>query len=114
MVLATGINIPDIALPPNRIIVHVDLDYFFAQIEELENPQYRGKPVVVCVYSGRTDESGAVSTANYVARRFGVQSGMPISWAKRALRNEEAIFLPVNGDRYDIVSDQIMGILRSY
>jgi len=100
-------------LPPNRIIVHVDLDYFFAQIEELENPQYRGKPVVVGVYSGRTDESGAVSTANYIARRFGVRSGMPISWAKRALRNEEAVFLPVNRERYNIISDQIMDILRS-
>lgn len=114
MVLATGINISDTALPPNRIIVHVDLDYFFAQIEELENPEYRGKPVVICVYSGRTDDSGAVSTANYVARRFGVRSGMPISWAKRALKNEEAVFLPVNRDQYEFVSDQIMSILRNY
>ena len=101
-------------MPQNRIIVHVDLDYFFAQIEELEHPEYRGKPVVVCVYSGRTDESGAVSTANYVARQFGVRSGMPISWAKRALKSQEAVFLPVNREKYDIVSDQIMDILRVF
>jgi DNA polymerase IV (DinB-like DNA polymerase) len=114
MVLAIALIYGYTALPQNRIIVHVDLDYFFAQIEELEHPEYRGKPVVVCVYSGRTDESGAVSTANYVARQFGVRSGMPISWAKRALKSQEAVFLPVNREKYDIVSDQIMDILRVF
>ncbi len=98
----------------NRIIVHVDLDYFFAQIEELEHPEYRGKSVVICVYSGRTDESGAVSTANYVARQLGVKSGMPISWAKRVLKNQESVFVPVNREKYEAVSDQIMDVLRGF
>ena len=48
-----------------RIIVHVDLDAFFAALEELRDPNIRGKPVVVCVFSGRTADSGTVSTANY-------------------------------------------------
>ncbi|MEJ2127103.1 MAG: DNA polymerase IV, partial [Candidatus Bathyarchaeota archaeon] len=59
----------------------VDLDYFFAQCEERRNPSIKDKPVVVCVYSGRTEDSGAVSTANYVARHYGVKSGIPISLA---------------------------------
>jgi len=99
---------------PDRIVLHIDLDYFYAQIEETENPEYKGKPVVVCVYSGRTDDSGAVSTANYVARRFGVKSGMPISWAKRTLRETDAIFLPVDLAKYRTVSDRIMDLLRAY
>jgi len=49
----------------------VDLDYFFAQCEERRNPSLREKPVVVCVYSGRTEDSGAVSTANYIAENTG-------------------------------------------
>ena len=51
-----------------RIVMLVDLDYFFAQCEELRNPSIKDKPVVVGVYSGRTETSGAVSTANYLAR----------------------------------------------
>ncbi len=66
-----------------RIILHVDMDYFFAQYEERERPKIKGKPVVVCVYSGRTEESGAVSTSNYEARRLGVKAGIPISRAKK-------------------------------
>ncbi len=62
----------------SRVILLVDLDYFFAQAEELRNPTLCGKPVIIGVYSGRTDESGAVSTANYEARKFGVKSGMPL------------------------------------
>ena len=54
----------------NRVIMLVDFDYFFAQCEELRNPALKDKPVVVGVYSGRTEESGAVSTSNYIARKF--------------------------------------------
>jgi len=97
-----------------RIIAHVDLDYFFAQCEERENPSYKGKPVVVCVYSARGGDSGVVSTANYVARRFGVKSGMPIFSAKRLLKEVEAVFLPVNHELYNKISDEIMEILRDY
>jgi DNA polymerase IV (DinB-like DNA polymerase) len=69
----------------SRIIMHVDFDYFFAQCEELRRPELRGRPVVVCVFSGRTEDSGVVSTANYVARKYGVNSGIPIRIAKSKL-----------------------------
>jgi DNA polymerase IV (DinB-like DNA polymerase) len=97
-----------------RIVMLVDLDYFFAQCEERRNPSIKGKPVVVCVYSGRTEDSGAVSTANYVARKYGVKSGIPILLAKSKLKDEDAVFLPVDKQFYREVSDQIMEILRSY
>jgi DNA polymerase IV (DinB-like DNA polymerase) len=92
----------------------VDLDYFFAQCEELKNPSLKEKPVVVCVFSGRTEESGAVSTANYVARKHGVKSGMPIYLAKKKLENFDAAFLPVDDKFYEEASDKIMKLLRGY
>jgi DNA polymerase IV (DinB-like DNA polymerase) len=92
----------------------VDFDYFFAQIEERRNPSIKDKPVVVCVYSGRSQDSGAVSTANYVARKYGVKSGMPIALAKSKLENADAVFLPVNHEFYEEVSEKTMKILRDY
>ena len=97
-----------------RIVMLVDLDYFYAQCEERRNPSIKGKPVVVCVYSGRTEDSGAVSTANYVARKYGVKSGIPISLAKQKLKDVDAVFLPVDKEFYREVSDKIMEILRSH
>ena len=97
-----------------RIVMLVDLDYFFAQCEERRNPSIKGKPVVVCVYSGRTKDSGVVSTANYVARKYGVTSGIPISLAKKKLKDVDAVFLPVDKEFYKEISDSIMEILRRY
>ena len=97
-----------------RIIMLVDFDYFFAQCEELRNPSLKDKPVVICVYSGRSEDSGAVSTANYVARKYGVKSGIPIAFAKKKLENVEAVFLPVDYSSYEKISDEIMNILRGY
>jgi len=97
-----------------RVIMLVDLDYFFAHCEEKRNPSLKDKPVVVCVYSGRSEDSGAVSTANYIARKYGVKSGIPISLAKKKLKNKDAIFLPVDHKFYEEVSEKIMRILRSY
>jgi DNA polymerase IV (DinB-like DNA polymerase) len=99
---------------PARVIMLVDLDYFFAQCEELRNPSLKEKPIVVCVYSGRTTDSGAVSTANYAAREFGVKSGMPIYLAKKRLENVEAAFLPVDYEYYEEVSEKVMKILRGF
>ncbi len=95
-----------------RIILHVDMDYFFAQCEERERPELKGKPVVICVYSGRGGDSGAVSTSNYEARKFGIKAGIPISRAKKL--KADAVFLPVNMELYRSISDEIMEILRSY
>ncbi|MFQ5763159.1 MAG: DNA polymerase IV, partial [Candidatus Bathyarchaeia archaeon] len=96
-----------------RVVMHLDLDYFFAQCEEKRRPELHDKPVVVCVYSGRTPDSGAVSTANYVARRMGVKSGIPIIQAKRLLEKAaDAVFLPVDHDFYESMSARVMSILR--
>jgi DNA polymerase IV (DinB-like DNA polymerase) len=92
----------------------LDLDYFFAQCEELRNPSIKDKPVVVCMYSGRTEDSGAVSTANYIAREYGVKSGMPIFLAKKRLENANAVFLPVDYLYYEEISGKVMETLESF
>ncbi|MEM3515180.1 MAG: DNA polymerase IV [Saccharolobus sp.] len=94
------------------IILFVDFDYFYAQVEEVLNPSLKGKPVVVCVFSGRTENSGAVATANYEARKLGVKAGMPIVKAKEIL--PDAIYLPMRKEVYQQVSNRIMNILRKY
>ncbi len=97
-----------------RVIMLVDLDAFFAQTEELRNPNIRGKPIVVCVYSGRSEDSGAVATANYIARKHGVKSGMPIILAKKKLENVESVFLPVDHLFYEEISSNVMNILKNF
>ncbi len=99
-------------MPDNRIIIHVDMDYFFAQCEEREHPELKGRPVVICVYSGRGGDSGAVSASNYEARKFGIKAGIPISRAKKL--NPVAVFLPVNMELYRGISDDIMEIMRGF
>ena len=99
----------------SRIIMHVDFDYFFAQCEELRRPELRTLPVVVCVFSGRTEDSGVVSTANYVARKYGVKSGIPIRVAKSKLADaSDAVFLPLDSAYYSQVSGSAMPIISSY
>ncbi len=98
----------------SRVVLLVDLDYFFAQCEELRNPALKDKPVVVGMYSGRTPDSGAVATSNYLARKFGVKSGIPIFLAIKRLEGKDAVFLPVDYDYYQRLSDKIMLILRGY
>lgn len=90
------------------------MDYFFAQCEEIRKPSLREKPLVVCVYSGRSEGSGVVSTANYIARKYGVKSGMPISLAKKKLNDKDAVFLPTDHALYDKVSNRIMNILLDF
>jgi DNA polymerase IV (DinB-like DNA polymerase) len=112
--LAAAQNL-EVSVPlQSRVVMLVDLDYFFAQCEELRNPTLKDKPVVVGVYSGRTEESGAVSTANYLARKYGVKSGIPLFLAKKRLEGTEAVFLPVDHEFYEKVSNGIMQTLRSY
>ncbi len=98
----------------NRVVMLADFDYFFAQCEELRNPAIKDKPIVVGVYSGRTEESGAVSTSNYVARKYGVKSGLPLFMAKRKLEGTDAIFFHVDHEYYEQISNRIMTILRTY
>jgi DNA polymerase IV (DinB-like DNA polymerase) len=94
--------------------MHLDLDSFYAQCEENANPAIKGKPVVVCVYSGRTEESGAVSTSNYLARQYGVKAGIPIARAKKLLESVDAAFVPMNHPRYEEISSRIMDTLRTH
>ncbi len=93
----------------------MDLEYFFAQCEEIRNPQCKGKPLLVCVYSGRSEDSGVISTANYEARKFGVQSGIPIMTAKKYLAKvPESTFLPMDRDLYSDMSEKVMAIAREF
>jgi DNA polymerase IV (archaeal DinB-like DNA polymerase) len=94
------------------LVGHLDLDYFYAQVEELENPSLRNLPVLVCVYSGRTEDSGVVSTANYRARELGVRSGIPIGLAKKRLAGKEAVFVRMNKEKYEGYSERVMAIMR--
>jgi DNA polymerase IV (DinB-like DNA polymerase) len=84
------------------------LDYFYAQVEEVADPSLRGRPVIVCVFSGRTENSGVVSTANYVAREMGVHSGMPIALARRKLEGKDAAVIRMDHQKYEEVSARIM------
>lgn len=95
-----------------RVIVHIDMDAFFAAIEERENPQFRGKPLVVGADPKQGKGRGVVSTANYEARRFGIHSAMPISQAYKFC--PQAIYLPPNIELYRKVSDRIMDIIRGF
>jgi DNA polymerase IV (archaeal DinB-like DNA polymerase) len=98
-----------------RIIFHIDLDYFFAQCEEIRKPEIRGKPVVVCVNSGRTKESGVVSTCNYLARKYGVNSGISIKIAKSKLALFSLpIFLPSDMKYYSEKSNNTMTLIRNF
>ncbi len=97
-----------------RVVLHVDFDYFFAQCEELRNPGVKDCPVVVCVFSGRTKDSGVVSTANYVARNYGVKSGIPIRTAKSRLAEaKDTMFLPLDAEYYKQVSEKAMAAIRN-
>jgi len=88
------------------------MDYFFAQVEERENPQFKGKPVVVGADPKGGRGRGVVSTANYEARKYGIHSALPISKAFELC--PQAIFLPVNMELYQKVSENIMKIVKKY
>ena len=98
----------------SRVIGHVDLDYFYAQVEEVENPSIKGRPVTVCVFSGRTEDSGVVSTSNYRARELGVKSGMPIAAAKKRLDGKDPVIIRMNLAKYEAVSERIMELVRPH
>lgn len=89
--------------------LHVDLDAFFASVEQLDNPQYRGKPVIV---GGDPKKRGVVSTCSYEARKFGVHSAMPM--AKAVLLCPQGIIIPGRMERYYEKSCEVMNIFNNY
>jgi DNA polymerase IV (DinB-like DNA polymerase) len=98
-----------------RVIFHIDFDYFYAQCEEMRRPDLKTRPVAVCVYSDRGGDSGAIATANYLARKYGVKSGMPIKFAKKKLEEvPESVFLPTDFEYYSEVSENAMNIIRNH
>ena len=102
----SGTMIPTMA---HRTILHVDLDAFFASVEQRDRPELRGRPVIV---GGEPGGRGVVSAASYEARVFGVHSAMSLSEAAR--RCPDGVFLPVDGRRYQQASRDVMAILRRF
>ena len=98
-----------------RIILHIDFDYFYAQCEEVRKPDLKTKPVAVCMFSDRGGDSGAIATANYTAREFGVKSGIPIRFAKQKLKNRtDSVFLPADFEYYSDMSEKSMNIIKGF
>ena len=93
-----------------RWVLHVDLDQFIAAVEVLRHPELRGRPVVVGG-DGDPTKRGVVSTASYEAREHGVHSGLPLRTAAKRL--PDAVFLPVDREAYEEVSESVMAVLRS-
>ena len=93
----------------SRVILHVDMDAFYASVEQRDRPEVRGRPVVV---GADPRGRGVVSAASYEARRFGIHSAMPIGRAYRLCPT--AAFLPVDMDKYARESERIMAILGDF
>ena len=92
-----------------RKIIHIDMDAFFAAVEQRDNPAWRGKPLIV---GGGFHKRDVVSTCSYEARKFGVHSAMPGSMARRLCPH--GIFTPVNMSKYTAVSKQVNSIFHEF
>ena len=92
-----------------RTFLHVDMDAFFAAVEQRDNPELKGKPVVV---GSPPDKRGVVSTCSYEARKFGIHSAMPSRTAYQ--KCPEAVFLPVRSEVYSAVSQRIFEIFERH
>ena len=90
------------------MILHIDMDAFYASVEQADNPDLKGK----CVIIGGAGNRSVVSAASYEARRYGVKSAMPMFMAKQ--KCPKGIILPVRMDRYKDISAGIMAVLRRY
>lgn len=92
-----------------RRILHIDLDAFFVSVEQRENRELKGRPVVV---GGQPDSRGVVASASYEARQYGLKAGMPLSKAYQLCPH--AVFLPGHFHRYEEASDQFFAILADF
>jgi DNA polymerase-4 len=96
---------------PKLHVIHVDLDAFFAAVEQRDRPELRGKPVIVGG-DPREFRRGVVSTASYEARKFGIHSAMPLATAYRLC--PQGVYVPVDGCKYQRVSREVMTVLRRF
>ncbi len=96
--------------PGPRVILHLDMDAFYAAVEQRDRPELRGRPVIVGADPKGGRGRGVVSTASYEARRFGVGSALPISVAFKLC--PDGVYLPVDMEKYVGVSKQVMAILH--
>ena len=87
--------------------LHLDMDAFFAAVEERDNPELKGHPVIV----GGKSNRGIVTTCNYIAREYGIHSAMPIFMAKE--KCPHGIYVPGRMDRYQEVSKEVFKVLRT-
>ena len=95
-----------------RIILHVDLDCFFAAVEMRDDPELQGRPVIIGADPKGGTGRGVVSTCSYEARKYGLHSAMPISIAYKNCPH--GIYLRPHFDKYKLASDKVMDILESY
>src|SRR5918996_6234879 len=95
-----------------RRVVHIDMDAFYAAVEQRDHPAYRGRPVIVGADPQGGRGRGVVATASYEARRFGVGSAMPISQAWRACPH--GVYLRPDMDKYAEASRQVMDVMRRF
>ncbi|MBW4827267.1 MAG: DNA polymerase IV [Clostridiaceae bacterium] len=93
----------------NRSIIHVDMDAFYASVEERDNPSLKGKPIIV---GGSLKNRGVVTTASYEARKYGVHSAMATYKAKKLC--PKGVFLPVNMAKYKEISREVHDIFKRY
>jgi len=93
----------------HKVIIHLDMDAFFAAIEQMINPDLRGRPVIV---GGTPDSRGVVSTCSYEARNYGVHSAMPMKRAYELC--PDAVFIDTSGGKYSYMSVEVMNILKDF
>ncbi len=92
-----------------NIFFHADLDAFYASVEQVDNPHYKGKPVII---GARPGTRGVVAACSYEARKYGIHSAMPISWAYR--KCPDGVYLSPRMERYQEVSRKVMKVFDDY
>src|SRR6185436_15977122 len=95
-----------------RSILHVDMDAFYASVEQLDHPEYKGKPVIVGADPKQGNGRGVVAACSYEARKFGVHSALPISRAWKLC--PQGVYVRPRMDRYVEVSHEVMELLRRF